>query len=163
MSVDTVTRGRHAEMLSPFSDFSEEEQALFRRHLEAFYDQFLRRVSAGRHMTVEAADSIGQGRVWTGLAGRERGLVDRLGGIEDAIALAKRRAHISANETVVVEVLPRAHRDLFRDALTGLWDTDNEDESLFARLPDGARSWYTMAKLPPGSMLALMPFMIDVR
>ena len=163
LSVDTVTRGRHAEMLSPFSDFSEEEQAVFRRHLEAFYDQFLRRVSAGRHMTVESADSVAQGRVWTGLAGRDRGLVDRLGGIEDAIALAKRRAHISANETVVVDVLPRARRDLFRDALAGLWDTDNENESLLARLPDGARSWYTMAKLPPGSVLALMPFMIDVR
>jgi protease-4 len=163
LSVDTVTRGRHAEMLSPFSDFSEEEQAVFRRHLVAFYDQFLRRVSAGRHMTVEAADSVAQGRVWTGLAGRDHGLVDRLGGIEDAIALAKRRAHISASQTVVVDVLPRAHRDFFRDALTGLWDNNDDDESLLARLPDGARSWLTMAKLPPGSMVAMMPFLIDVR
>jgi hypothetical protein len=62
-----------------------------------------------------------------------------------------------------VDVLPRAHRDFFRDALTGLWDNNDDDESLLARLPDGARSWLTMAKLPPGSMVAMMPFLIDVR
>jgi protease-4 len=163
LSVETVARGRHAEMLSPFSDFSEEEQAVFRRHLEAFYDLFLRRVSAGRHMTVEAADSVAQGRVWTGIAGRERGLVDRLGGIEDAISLAKKRSHIPAGEDVVVDVLPRVHRDLFRDALADLWDQNNDDESLLAALPDGARSWIATAKLPPGSVLALIPYLIDVR
>ena len=172
LSVDTVSRGRHAQMLSPFSDFSDEERQVFRNHLVAFYDLFLRRVSAGRHMTVEAADSVAQGRVWTGLAGRDRGLVDRLGGIEDAIALAKRRAHIAANDDVVVDVLPRAHRDIFRDALAGLWDTSDNEESLlsqlpegalFSQLPDGARSWIASAKLPPGSVLALAPFLIDVR
>ena len=179
LSVDTVSRGRHAEMLSPFSDFSDEEQVVFRRHLQEFYDQFLRRVSTGRHMTVEAADSVGQGRVWTGLAGRDRGLVDRLGGIEDAITLAKRRAHIPATESVVVDVLPRARPDFFRDAITGLWDRDDSDESLqslisrlpagmstwlaLANLPSAARTWLTMASLPPGSAIALVPFMIDVR
>ena len=163
LSVDTVARGKHSQMLSPFSDFSEEEQAVFRRHLEEFYALFLRRVSAGRHMTVEAADSVGQGRVWTGIAGRDRGLVDRLGGIEDAIALAKKRAHIAATEDVVVDVLPRTHRDFFRDALADLWDQDNEEESLLGLIPEGARSWIATAKLPPGSVLALVPYIIDVR
>ena len=88
LNVETMARGKHAEMLSPFSDFSDDEQVVFRRHLEAFYDLFLRRVSAGRHMSLGAVDSVGQGRVWTGIAGRDRGLVDRLGGIEDAISLA---------------------------------------------------------------------------
>ncbi|MGH7742945.1 MAG: signal peptide peptidase SppA, partial [Candidatus Eiseniibacteriota bacterium] len=141
LSVDTVARGRHSEMLSPFSDFSDEERAVFQRHLQAFYDLFLRRVSSGRHMSVEAADSVGQGRVWTGLAGRDRGLVDRLGGIEDAIALAKKRAHISATENVVVDVLPRAHRDFFRDAIAGLWDQSDSDESLLSQIPGAARTW----------------------
>jgi ClpP class serine protease len=101
--------------------------------------------------------------VRTGIAGRERGLVDRLGGIEDAISLAKKRAHIPAGEDVVVDVLPRVHRDLFRDALADLWDQNNDDESLLAALPDGARSWIATAKLPPGSVLALIPYLIDVR
>jgi len=168
LNVETMARGKHAEMLSPFSDFSDDEQVVFRRHLEAFYDLFLRRVSAGRHMSLGAVDSVGQGRVWTGIAGRDRGLVDRLGGIEDAISLAKRRAHIAASESVVVDVLPRTRRDFFRDALAGLWNPDDTDESLiervmFSRLPAGARTWLTLSELPPGTVLAMMPFLIDVR
>jgi hypothetical protein len=86
-----------------------------------------------------------------------------LGGIDDAISLARRRAHIPASEDVVVEVLPRSKPAFFRDALAGLWDQGDYDDRLFAHVPEGARAWLAAAELPPGSVLALMPFLIDVR
>lgn len=56
------------------------------------YETFLKRVSEGRSMTVEMVDSFGQGRVWTGTMAKERGLVDVLGGMNDAVAIASYKA-----------------------------------------------------------------------
>jgi protease-4 len=60
------------------------------------YDVFKSRVSEGRGMTVDMVDSFGQGRVWTGRMAKEIGLVDVLGGIQDAIAIAQYKANIKS-------------------------------------------------------------------
>ncbi|MBI1799444.1 MAG: signal peptide peptidase SppA [Candidatus Eisenbacteria bacterium] len=162
IGVDTVTRGRHALMLSPFSDFSDEEAKRFQRHLESFYGLFLQRVATGRHMTIAGVDSVAQGRVWTGRAAVGRGLVDQFGGLEEAILLARRRAHIAVSENVVVELSPRARRDFLSRMLSGLWNDDHDSDAL-ALLPSAARAWIASARFPAGTVLALIPFQIDVR
>ena len=50
--------------------------------LRCFYEQFLARVSAGRNMERDAVHQVAQGRVWTGVQAKERGLVDELGGLD---------------------------------------------------------------------------------
>ena len=162
LSVETISRGKHAEMLSPFTDFTPDEADRFQRHLDSFYHVFLERVSAARNMTVAQVDSIGQGRVWTGRAAREVGLVDGLGGIEEALALARRRAHIAADEEIVVDVFPKPRRDFFSRMIATLWD-DGSNDDMFAALPPAARMWVAAARMPAGTVLALMPFTIDVR
>jgi protease-4 len=57
-------------------------------------------------MPVERVDQLAQGRVWTGAQARERGLVDALGGLDRAIALAKERAGIAADTEVDGRDLP---------------------------------------------------------
>ena len=57
---------------------------------------FLSRIATGRDMSVEAVDSVGQGRVWLGAKAKELGLVDELGGLETAIRLAARLAGLPA-------------------------------------------------------------------
>ena len=59
------------------------------------YMDFLRKVAAGRRMTVEEVRKVAKGRVWTGQDAHERGLVDVLGGIRDAVGIAKREAGLS--------------------------------------------------------------------
>src|SRR5258708_10780838 len=103
LSVDTMSRGKHAQMLSPFTDFTPDEEARFQRHLDSFYHVFLERVAAARNMTTAQVDSIGQGRGWTRRAAREIGFVDGFGGIEEALALARRRPHITPAEEGVVD------------------------------------------------------------
>lgn len=56
---------------------------------------FLRKVAAGRGMTVEEVRKVAKGRVWTGQDAHERGLVDVLGGIRDAVGIAKQEAGLS--------------------------------------------------------------------
>src|SRR5262249_15679753 len=94
LNVDGVSRGRHAEMFSPYSDFTPEEQKAFESQMEDFYGQFVAKAAAGRHMRESAVDSAGAGRVWSGLAARKLGLVDQLGGLTAAIRVAPKKAHI---------------------------------------------------------------------
>jgi len=75
INVETVSRGLHAEMLSPFKDFTPEEAERYQAQLDDTYRTFLARVSAGRRVTPAYADSVGQGRVWSGRAAFERSLV----------------------------------------------------------------------------------------
>ncbi|HMU05666.1 MAG TPA: S49 family peptidase, partial [Saprospiraceae bacterium] len=60
----------------------------------------IERVSTGRKMSVEATKEIAQGRVWTGKRGKEIGLVDELGNLEDAIKIAGEKANITSYKVV---------------------------------------------------------------
>ena len=76
------------------SGFTPEVDAILQSSVEDGYRDFLRRVAASRDMTLARADAVGQGRVWDGGTARQLGLVDRYGGIEDAIAYAASRAEL---------------------------------------------------------------------
>ncbi len=74
--------------------FNDGESRAMQAYVDRGYALFLRRVAAGRRMTTDRVDSIAQGRVWTGQQALKLGLVDSLGTLRDAIAVAARRAHI---------------------------------------------------------------------
>lgn len=89
------TSGAISNIINPLNDDS---KALIQRKIERGYHTFLSRVALGRNMTTEAVDSIGQGRVWLGSKAVEIGLVDKLGGLDDAIAKAAELAKIKDYE-----------------------------------------------------------------
>ena len=159
-NVETVRRGEHADMWSPFRDFSEDERARYQKSLEQFYRVFLSRVAEGRRMSSSVVDSVGQGRVWSGAAARERGLVDTLGGLHEAFALARERAHISEGADIVVDVFPRPRRTLAQRWLGGLFEEAPQDESRIPGLAELGK-WYRLAGAR-GSTLALMPYLIRI-
>jgi protease-4 len=109
---DSVAEGRNAEMDSPFEPFTPEQHDKLKAQLQTFYDQFVEKVAQSRHMTPEQVDAIGQGRVWTGQQAKELGLVDNVGGLEQAIALAKQQAKIPAQSSVQILIYP-PRRSLF--------------------------------------------------
>ena len=86
---EPVTSSDSALMLSPWRTFRPEERVRFRSLLSRTYDRFLRVVAAGRRRPVEAIAPHAEGRVWTGRQALERGLVDRLGGLELGIDRAR--------------------------------------------------------------------------
>ena len=59
-------------------------------HMQDVYDTFKQRVAEGRKLSVEQVETIAQGRLWIGADAKERGLVDALGGLEDALADARK-------------------------------------------------------------------------
>jgi protease-4 len=165
LNVETVSRGRHAEMLSPFRDFTPEEAARFQGQMEEVYRVFVSRVSEGRHLPAAAVDSVGQGRVWTGLSARGLGLVDAVGGFDRAFAMARRRAGISADEVIAVEVFPRNERTFFQRMLAELFSEDDDPDEMLAgaALPPVVQAWLAASTFPAGAALALMPWSIDIR
>jgi len=128
-----VQRGSHADLYRgsslpllgtlPHRPHSEEE--LTRHHfvIQALYDEFVAKVAEGRGMTVEAVDEVGRGRIWSGLDGRDIGLVDELGGLWLALQLAKEAAGIDADMPVNIAEGPELgsfNMSLFAPKLFGI-------------------------------------------
>ena len=80
----------------PFASrkFNKFETHILQDYLDDGYNTFLERVAKGRHSTVEAIHKVAQGRVWSAVDAKAHGLVDELGGLETAIAIAKEKAGI---------------------------------------------------------------------
>ena len=112
ITIEPVSAGRFAEIYSPVRPFSDDERAKMQEHIDAIYEQFLAKAAEGRGTTRDAIHEVAQGRVWTGRQAKERGLVDELGGLGRAIALAKERVGIDADTEVELVVFPRP-RSLF--------------------------------------------------
>ncbi len=107
VEVETVSRGRYAEMFSPFKKFNPDELKKVDAMLSETYETFLNKVSVARNMTRAEVDAVARGRVWTGEQARERKLVDELGGMDRAIALAREKANLAADSAVRVVAYPR--------------------------------------------------------
>jgi protease-4 len=105
---ESITRGRFARYMDLTKRFDDEELALVRRQMNDIYELFVTRVSTGRGLDTQAVDRIGGGRVWTGSQALERGLVDELGGIRRAIALAAEAADVGAPDKVELVHYPKA-------------------------------------------------------
>ena len=160
VTTETVQSGKNATTNSPFHQFTPEQRVKVLEYMQGFYDNFVEKAAESRHTTPERIDSVAQGRVWTGQQARQHGLVDELGGLEDAIEIAKQRAKIPADEDVDVVVYParRSIYDLLTEQFGGAqfnaWSLVGgaAERKAIAALTAPARLFR------PGEPLALMPF-----
>ncbi len=107
VSAEVVTERETADMYSLARPFSPLQRERFRQSLDRFYQAFVSRVSAGRRAPFDAVEVHARGRVWTGSAALERGLVDRIGGVEDAVARVRVLTASPAVRRMDVRLLPR--------------------------------------------------------
>ena len=155
-----VQSGRNATLGSPFEPFTVEQREKLMTYMQSFYDGFVRKAAASRHRTPEQIHAVAQGRVWTGRQAREQGLVDELGGLDRAVAIAKERAGIPADEQVQLVTFP-PRRTLFEAISDQLGSAPSTQ--LWALL--GAAEGRAMATITApvrlfrrGEPLALMPY-----
>jgi protease-4 len=158
---ETVKSGKNADIYSPFARFSPEQREKVGQYMEGFYKTFITKVAEGRHSTPSRIDAVAQGRVWTGAQAKERGLVDALGGLDTAVAIAKERAHIPADEDV--DLVVYSARRSFYEALTEL-GRSSSSLGAWGMLMNAAQREAAASLLVPmtsfrrGEPLALMPF-----
>ncbi|NOT26702.1 MAG: signal peptide peptidase SppA [Acidobacteria bacterium] len=160
ISTATVQSGRNATISSPFEPFTPEQREKIMGYMRVFYDGFVQKAAASRRRTPAQVEEVAQGRVWTGQQARDRGLVDMLGGLDTAIAVAKDRAGIPEDQDVelVTYPAPRTLYEALSDRLSrgtsaAIWSQVLGSEArVVAALTAPARIFRR------GEPLALMPF-----
>jgi protease-4 len=163
---ESLSLGRFAEMTSGLRTFTPEEREKMTESVQAIYDTFIERVAEGRRKTAEDVDQLAQGRVWTGRQALEYGLVDALGGLTDAVAIAKAKAGVREEEEVELVMYPksRGFYDLLSGQLGALGETrSTAAEALLSVLSPREREVLAAVLVPsrlfrPGEPLAHLPY-----
>lgn len=124
ITIDTINTNSHSDVGTVLRPVTEYEYKYIQESVEHVYDTFTKRVAEGRKMTQADVDSIGQGRVWSGADAIKINLVDELGGLDEAMAYAAKKANLK--EYKVVE-LPKQKGPF--DGLLG-----NKEEELEGRI-----------------------------
>ena len=146
---------------SLFEPISEEFRAVTTEGVEDIYTTFVSRVSAGRNMSVQAVDSIAQGRVWSGVDALQNGLVDELGDLDDAISYA---AELAAIVDYKVRNYPDYKLDL-GEKLSGIPFMKTKEKAMIEAL--GLENYKTYQTIKQFSelkgMQARMPFILEIK
>src|SRR4029077_6259056 len=138
-NIGSTSIGRNAEIDSPARPFNAGELKKLQEQLQAFYDQFVEKVAASRHTSPEKIDQVAQGRVWTGRQAKQNGLVDALGGLDAAVAIAKQRAKLAADSDVELVVYPprKSFYEIVAEQFNGSGDQVAVSTWLAANLSEG--------------------------
>jgi protease-4 len=169
LSNEYVLRGKNAGMFRETEKFSPDERAKFEEWIKTtYYNDFVPKVAKGRSKDPQYIDSVGQGRVWTGSQGKDRGLVDEFGGLDRAVAVAQQLANIPADKGVTRVILP--YPQTFLQQLLNIGDTSTEAQqqrAVFAALPEDARRALRYMRLldqmKNGQSMLVMPFELQIR
>jgi protease-4 len=101
-----------AGMFAMSRGFTDDEKQVFGRTLDFIYDDFVAKAAAARGMEPAQLEPLARGRVWTGADAKERGLVDALGGLHEAVAVARELVGLSEDAPVELRRFPRERRPL---------------------------------------------------
>lgn len=101
ITTDVAKTGEFSDFMTPTRPLNPVEQSVIQKQVEDGYDVFISRVSEGRGMSKEAVLEIASGRVWSGIQAKNIGLVDVLGGLDDAIQIAAAKAGVEEDYRVL--------------------------------------------------------------
>ncbi|MCY2967119.1 MAG: signal peptide peptidase SppA [Planctomycetota bacterium] len=124
VTTDVISRGKNSGILSSTQGYSEGERAAMQKILNEIYAQFTAKAAQGRKMPVEQLEKLARGRVYTGNAALKIGLVDEIGGIDAAIAHAKKLAGLNPEDKLERLDLPKASSPF--ESLFGNLDPNSE-------------------------------------
>ncbi|XP_054805243.1 serine protease SPPA, chloroplastic-like isoform X5 [Prosopis cineraria] len=133
---EIISRGKYAEVLAAEQrPFRPDEAELFAKSAQHIYKQFRDKAAFSRSMTVERMEEVAQGRVWSGKAAASHGLVDAIGGLSRAIAIAKLKANIPQDRQVTLVELSRPSlAEILSGAGNTLAEVDNTLKELLQDL-----------------------------
>lgn len=162
VNVETFRTSPRADAESFFRPFTDDEHRELGIKVKQFYDLFIARVAEGRHMTPAAVDAVARGHVWTGAQALPLKLVDKIGGLRQALQEARALAHLP-NDSPLVEY-PEEDESLLGILLNlvGLSAADTKAALAEAFIPpalmDAARALSPFMVFDPGSPLARVEF-----
>jgi len=123
VNTQVIKRGENADFLSPTREMTEKEREKLYNVISEIYDTFISKASDGRGIPVDSVDQLGRGRIYSGSDALSKGLVDELGGLYEAVAIAKDLAGISKMETTM-DYYPKFEMglmDLLQTSIVSSW------------------------------------------
>lgn len=163
INAEQVGTNKNSVEYSFFEPMTDDFRNLVQESIESTYDTFLQRVSQGRNISMAAADSLAQGRVWSGVDAKRLGLIDELGNLEDAIAEAAKMVDLAEYS---VKKFPRYKSGLER-FIEDLGGASAQVKQDFIEDEIGAEA-YSILKQVKSAMQqqgvqARMPFILDLK
>ena len=161
INAQTVETHKNALGYSPFQPLSKafEKQTLL--GIENIYTIFKKRVIDGRGLSPEAVENIAQGRVWTGKQAVKNGLVDYLGGLDDALAAAAKAANLENYNKMEYPIF----KEDLESILSGITPSLKLKSSLTEWLPKNLKHSFEITKTENSllSIQALVPFELSIK
>lgn len=159
ITFDEVKTNPYADYIPVTRPMNDAEKKIITRDIENIYSTFTAHVSEGRKMTVAQVDSIGQGRVWSGIDAKRIGLIDEFGGLNDAVKEAARLAKLKTYRT---QELPE-QKDTFQQ-LMETFAGDNARVSLRNELGAAYPYYKYLSRMSRmQGIQALMPYEFDIK
>ena len=145
LDIDGLSTNKHSALENNiiYKGMNPEERAMMQAMIERGYDLFTSRCAEGRHVSQDYIKSIGEGRVWLGFKGKEIGIVDELGNIDDAIAKAVELAHL---ENYQVAYYPDVVDPL--EEMLKMFDNTTDEERLLLKVREFASKPRVLALMP---------------
>lgn len=158
---DEVKTNRHSAFGNYMArPFNEEERAYLQAYVNRGYQLFTKRVADGRHMSIADVDKIAQGRVWLATDAKKIGLVDQLGGLDDAVKKAAQLAKVSDYYMTDIS----KSRSWLSTILEPMSNSNNLDEQLRLALGDLYSPFELIRNLNNREALqARMPYVVNIK
>jgi protease-4 len=161
VSTEAISRGKNSGLLSLTAPFTAEERQAWMNVMQETYGQFVTKVAEGRKMPRAKVEELAQGRVYTGKMALDKGLIDALGTLDDAVRAAKEAAGLKPGDKVELETLPEP-KTFFEQ----LFDQDSSMTRVRAALPELAyalASAELVRRVFCEPSLLLMPYRLRIK
>ena len=144
LDIDGIKTNKHADLEANmiYKGMNAEEFALMQTMVERGYDLFTGRCAEGRHVSQDYIKSIGEGRVWLGVRGKEIGIVDEIGNINDAIAKAVDLAGLECYQLAYYPEKTDPYEELIK-----LFDNTTDEEKMILKIKDFCSKPRIMARM----------------
>ena len=144
LDIDGIKTNKHADLEANmiYKGMNAEEFALMQTMVERGYDLFTGRCAEGRHVSQDYIKSIGEGRVWLGVRGKEIGIVDEIGNINDAIAKAVDLAGLECYKLAYYPEKTDPYEELIK-----LFDNTTDEEKMILKIKDFCSKPRIMARM----------------
>lgn len=156
---DNVKTNKYSDFGATYRPMNTEERAILQRYINNGYELFTKRCAEGRNMNIDSLKAIAEGRIYSGTDAMRLGLVDEMGGLEEAITFAAKKANIS-DYTIKYYPLVKSLIEQISDIIS----TSVEERIVKSQLGENYRLFRTIQRAQTTTGIkAIMPYSITVK
>jgi len=156
---DNVKTNKYSDFGATYRPMNTEERAILQRYINNGYELFTKRCAEGRNMNIDSLKAIAEGRIYSGTDAMRLGLVDEMGGLEEAIAFAAKKANIS---DYTLKYYPSVKSLI--EQISDIFSTSVEERIVKSQLGENYRLFRTIQRAQTTTGIkAIMPYSITVK